>query len=109
MSNPTYKITQFQNVPFAGSCKLVDNSLTTSTNNTITFPSENATLATTADITNLSNTYLTQTDASTTYATQTSLGALNTKFNNLLDYLEAWVSAGNLSMTDIKEAVNGSD
>ena len=110
MSNPTptYKITSLQNVPFAGSCKLVDNQLTNSANQVITFPSETATLATAADISGLADTYLTQTDASSTYTTQTTFSALETKMNNLLDYLESWANAGNLGMTDIKATVNGS-
>ena len=98
MSNPTYKITTFQNVPFAGSCKLVDDKLTTNSNAEINFPSSGGTLATSSDIDALSN----------TYATITNLSALETKFGNLLNYLEAWISAGNLSMADIKTAVNGS-
>ena len=125
MSGITYKITSLQNVPFAGSCKLVDDKLKSNSGEDITFPSSGGTLATAADITALgdtyltqtdaSSTYLTQTDASSTYATQTALSTtdgnvstLTTKFNNLLDYLEAWINAGNLSMSDIKEAVNGS-
>ena len=119
MSGITYKITSLQNVPFAGSCKLVDNQLTNSANQVITFPSETATLATAADISGLADTYLTQTDASstyltqtnasTTYTTQTDFNALQTKMNNLLDYLESWANAGNLGMSDIKATVNGSE
>ena len=125
MSQITYKINSLSNVPFAGTCRLVDDSLKTNSNQTITFPSSGGTLATTDDIDGLSSTYLTQTDASTTYLTQTSasstyatqssltttngnVSTLTTKMNNLLDYLESWANAGNLSMSDIKSAVNGS-
>ena len=118
MSQITYKINSLSNVPFAGTCKLSDDSLKTSSNETITFPSSGGTLATTDDIDGLSSTYLTQTDASTTYltqtnasttyTTQTTFNALNTKMDNLLDYLESWANAGNLSMSDIKASVNGS-
>ena len=114
----TYKITTFQNVPFAGSCKLTEDKLQSNGGNDIVFPSGGGTLATAADITALGETYLTQTDASSTYltqtnasstyATQTTVSTLQTKFNNLLDYLETWINAGNLSMADIKTAVNGS-
>lgn len=86
MSETTYKITSLANVPFAGSCKLVDDSLKTNSNQTITFPSNGGTLATSED-----------------------LNVLNTKMNNLLDYLEHWIDAGNLSMADIKTAVNGAE
>ena len=46
-------ITSLEDVPFAGSCKLADNSLTTASNNTITFPSTTSTLATAAQLSSL--------------------------------------------------------
>ena len=133
----SYKITSLS-VPLSGSSSLPDNKLKSSTNADINFPSEGGTLATQADIsdlantyltqtdaastylsktdasdtyltqTNASNTYLTQTNASNTYTTQTDHNALETRFGRLLDYLEAWINVGNLSMSDIKSSVNGS-
>ena len=49
----TATITALDCVPFAGSCILADNSLTTSSNNTITFPSTSSTLATAAQVSSL--------------------------------------------------------
>ena len=49
----TATITALDGVPFAGTCILTDNSLTTSSNNTITFPSTSSTLATAAQVSSL--------------------------------------------------------
>ena len=46
----SFKIEYFENVPLKGSCKLLDDQLKTSTNQTLTFPTSGGTLATTADI-----------------------------------------------------------
>ena len=46
----SFKIEYFDNVPFKGTCILRDNQLTTSTNHTLTFPSNGGTLATTDQI-----------------------------------------------------------
>ena len=46
----SFKIEYFESVPLKGSCKLLDDQLKTSTNQTLTFPTSGGTLATTADI-----------------------------------------------------------
>ena len=46
----SFKIEYFENVPLKGSCKLLDNQLKTSTNNTLTFPAAGGELALKTDI-----------------------------------------------------------
>ena len=59
---------------------------------TVTVPSTTGTLALSADVTTVSN----------------DLSTLDGKFGRLVTYLKNWINVGNLTMSDIESAVNGS-
>ena len=83
MSNtPTYKITVLQDVRLS-SPVITDDKLKTSASNNVLLPSSAGTLALVADV-----------------------NAQKGRIDRLLDYLEAWISCGNLSMADIKASVD---
>ena len=81
-NTPTYKIVVLQSVPLESPI-LTDNHLITSNNQTITLPSTTSTLATVAQV-----------------------GLQEERIDRLVAYLARWISAGNLSMEDIAEAVD---
>ena len=67
----------------------------------ITVPSSAGTLALTSDISSAQSTL-----NSSISANASDISALNTKLGRLLDYLEAWISCGNLSLVGVKNYVN---
>ena len=69
----------------------------------INVPSTAGTLALTSDISSASSTL-----NSSISANAADITAINTKLERLLDWLEAWVSCGNLSLSGIKAYVNAS-
>ena len=120
MSNPTYKITVLQSVPLQ-SPKITNDTIITQGDFSLTLPGYNATLSTLAGTETLTNkTLTTPTIASIlnsgatltvpsttgTLALVSEVNAQKDRIDRLLDYLEAFISAGNLSMSDIKSAVD---
>ena len=79
----TYKIEKLENVPLEGSVILQDNQLMTNTQNALTFP-----------------------DVGGLVLTSEAMSGIKTNVDRLVDYLEGWALAGNITMGDIKQYVN---
>ena len=82
-----YRITSLQNVPLEGSVKLNQDTLKSSTDKNIIFPTDGGRLLTDADLANL------------------NMGN-PIVVNRLVSYLESWALAGNITMHDIRQYVN---
>ena len=134
MSNPTYKITSLGSIPLT-SPVVSDNKLINSSSQEIALPSSAGTLALLSDIPSLanyvtldgvqsitgvktfssapvissiSNSSATLTVPSTTgtLALVSEVNAQKDRIDRLLGYLESWINAGNLSMSDIRSVVD---
>ena len=79
-----YKLTSLKNVPLEGTVRLADNQLKTSGDNNLTFPDEGGKVL-----------------------TSLTMQPIATNMSHLVDYLENWALAGNITMGDIKQYVNG--
>ena len=136
MSNPTYKITSLGSIPLT-SPVVSDNKLINSTSQEIALPSSAGTLALLSDIPSLDN-YVTLdgaqsitgvktfssapvissiTNSSATLTVPSTTGTLalvsevnaqKDRIDRLLGYLESWINAGNLNMSDIRSVVDPS-
>ena len=87
-------ISQLNGVSLNDSTKFVGDAFLNSTNQTITIPSESGTLALLSDLNGSSDTL------------QQEINYLATRLQATLQYLESWVSAGNLEMSDIQSKVD---
>ena len=107
------RVTAIENAPYVSTTGTQDLSNKTLINpvikvgnngaNTLSLPSSAGTIALMSDLSSaISNADLSQ------YAQASDLSDLNAKFGRLLDYLESWISIGNISMSDIKSHVNTS-
>ena len=92
----TVKITSLNGITIGENCTFSSNSVKNASGNVITLPSSAGTVALTSDITSASST-LTST-----------VNAQKERIDRLLNYLEKWISVGNLSMSDIKATVDPS-
>ena len=136
MSNPTYKITSLGSIPLT-SPVVSDNKLINSSSQEIALPSSAGTLALLSDIPSLDN-YVTLdgaqsitgvktfssapvissiTNSSATLTVPSTTGTLalvsevnaqKDRIDRLLGYLESWINAGNLNMSDIRSVVDPS-
>ena len=117
-----YKITTLTSVPLASPI-FTDDKLITSSSQEITFPTNGGGLVTENGIQTLTNKTLTTPtiasilnssatitvpSTSGTLALQAEVVAQKERIDRLLDYLESWINAGSLSMSDVKASVDPS-
>ena len=120
MSNPTYKITVLQSVPLQ-SPKITNDTIITQGDHSLTLPDFNATLSTLAGTETLTNkTLTTPTIASIlnsgatltvpsttgTLALASEVNAQKDRIDRLVGYLESWINAGSVTMSDIRSVVD---